>query len=201
MNRLINTLITVVLVTSCNSNDSKSLEAKIEHQEKTSAKSVADIIQERFPSDSIKVRVIVDLMQGIDADTHKVMVRIVDSTDKVIGAYYKNDALIKIVEGYQGRYVSSHARNEYYFFMNRLIALKYQCSNIQNTGMCNPVWSTSVFYYYNDKIISETHSSEIGGYVYCGCADLSKELPFNYRKYYFKNINVRKLKAHIQRFK
>jgi hypothetical protein len=122
-----------------------------------------DIIPENT-SDSLKTEIIKQLVNDIDIDTllmHKV---ISDSLNSDVYVFYRNDTMVKIGQ----RHMS------YYFLKDRLILARYRCIFNQHTGRCDPVSAFSDFYFYNKKVINQTHDIRIK-YPYggCGCRDLS----------------------------
>lgn len=135
-------------------------------------------------------------MEEIDRDTSLVMQENSDSLGNSLWAFFRNDSLVKIMSGSPSIYISGSST--YYLFNGELIALLYRCSKIQNTGMCNPVSASSLFYFYQDSVIEESHQNHIGSYIHCGCDDLSQDSPFNQRDKYLKSIDIVGLKRSIK---
>ncbi len=133
-----------------------------------------DIIPENI-SDSSKTEIIRHLVDEIDADTLLLHKHTTDSTNSNIELFYRNDTLVKIVNGnYPGLTLGTpnilnHNYTAYYFSMDTLICSRYECNSYQQTGRCNPVAISVFSFIYNRKIISQKIDDKIGQYHSCGC--------------------------------
>ncbi|MGK0389779.1 MAG: hypothetical protein ACI94Y_002524 [Maribacter sp.] len=133
-----------------------------------------DIIPINMP-DSSKVEIIEQLVSEIDMDISLTHIDIVDSLNPSIHAFYRNDTLVKIVQGNMPLFaietfcMMRTNYSQYYFHMDSLICAQYKCSRYQQTGRCNPV---SIFIHsivYNSQVIFQEIDDKIGQYYSCGC--------------------------------
>lgn len=132
-------------------------------------------------SDSLKAEVLLDLVTKIDEDTTLIQIQYLDSLGSNILAFYREDSLVKIITGLYPEAINNVKLNvmdinynAYYFFMDTLISMYYECNRNQHTGRCNPVSASSKFYFYHNKIISQKHDVNIAyPYWACGCTDFS----------------------------
>ena len=143
----------------------------------TPKRSFYDVIPQEL-TDSAKTEIITRLVNEIDEDTSMVMIEVPDSLNGALFAFYRNDSLVKIRWGHDGRREISGSERplllsgkvkQYYFHSDSLIYSEYHCSSWQQTGRCNPV-SISVFsWFYERKVISQKIDDNIGYYDGCGC--------------------------------
>lgn len=148
-----------------------------------------EVIPDQLP-DSAKTAVIIDLVNEIETDTTLASKNYPDTSGNNVSAFYRNDTLVKIITGLYSESVfdtiagvTNYNYYMYYFFMDTLICMRYECNSYQQTGMCNPVSASGKFYFCNRQIISQAHKNDIGQYGRCGCMDFS-----------FKEKNERVLK-------
>ena len=198
MIRIVSIIICTASMVSCNGNDSIEFNSEsLQTQEKSEVEqpNYNDIVPENI-SDSLKIEIFNDVIEEIDFDSTLIRKKIRDSTGKLIYTFYRNNALVKAIEGKSPEFsidtlsIFGTNYNTYYFLMDSLIKLKYTCSYLQQTGSCNPVSAASFFYFYNGEIINESHYNNIEGYIHCGCHDLSFNSPLKNREIFLDEIKA-----------
>lgn len=136
-----------------------------------------DNIIPKNSSDSSKTETIKRLIQEIDNDTSLIVKEINDSSNSNVYAFYKDDLLVKIINGFKPNiglfenepsFMRYHF-TEYYFFMDSLIFSRYECNYQQQTGRCSSVAIRINSYIYKRQIIFQEIDDMIGPYDHCGC--------------------------------
>ena len=173
-------LFCVLIFISCNETEKNNLNSeRLNNQdsliiEENNRILFIDIIPENI-SDSSKTEIINELINEIDTDTSLVHRQANDSINLNIELFYRNDTLVKIINGnYPGLTLKTpnmlnHNYTAYYFSMDTLICSRYECNSYQQTGRCNPVAISVFSFIYNRKIISQKIDDKIGQYHMCGC--------------------------------
>ncbi len=168
----------------CSCNDIRNIKQETEDSISQDSLAIDDKNQVYFDdfipkniSDSSKTETIKQLIQEIDNDTSLKVKEIIDSSNSNIYALYKNDLLVKIINGFKPNiglfenepsFMRYHF-TEYYFFMDSLIFSRYECNSQQQTGRCSPVAIRINSYIYNRQIIFQEIEDKIGPYDHCGC--------------------------------
>jgi|SRR5690554_146171 len=162
---------------SCSEGNSNVNQDKNNHHKEDNSIEVlfTDVIPENV-KDSVKIDIIDQLVSEIDMDSTLTEIKTVGSLEIPLLGFYRNDSLVKILKGHtplpdfdaQSKFINRNYTS-YYFLMDTLVFSRYECSNYQQTGSCNPVYISIDSYYYNGQIITEIVDDQIGQYWSCGC--------------------------------
>lgn len=134
-----------------------------------------DLIPQHL-SDSAKINLIKHYVKRIENDSTLSHVTLSDSLNVQLHAFYRNDSLVKIIDGslFPEPFETNlnplrNRHTSYYFLKDSLIFSHYSCSSWMQTGRCSPVSISIRTSIYLQHILHQEVDNKIGPYVGCGC--------------------------------